>query len=258
MKKLLTITAITLLLAFSNTLFAQELDRTGSILTKLGVQGYFPTAHENIKDSHGDLIIDRDDRIFKNKFKNAIGAEFSASYFLTNNFAAELGISYTEYKAASHSFPDAFTYLYSRDGTPKISTTLKIKSIPVNFILQYHTPTLGIFQPYVGAGYSYAFLKGNHYYKTPIISEIQFLDKIRIKSKDAHGPVAQIGSNFDLGNNFGLNVDVKYFWLKPRYTISADRSIYVFGKESNYHSLSRSYKTKLNPVTVTLGLNYRF
>lgn len=211
MKKILSIATFTFLLLLSNNLVAQELGRTASILTKIGIQGAFPTAKENVKDpSTGILIEDDNDQIFKNKFKNAIGAEFSATYFITNNFAAELGISYTEYKSTSKSFPTAFAeeYFLVSQNLP----TLKTKSIPLNFILQYHTPTLGIFQPYIGAGYSYAFLHSRlshtHIQSSPIAS---LTNKMTIKAKNDQGAVAQIGSNFDLGNNFGLNLDVNIF-----------------------------------------------
>lgn len=220
MKKFLVGCAIsTSLLAFSGLASAQEISREGSVLTKVGVQGIFPTAHTKETDADGNVT--------KMKYKNSTGVELSATYFFTDNFAAELGASYTQYKLKAKGYSD----------------TLKTNAAPVTLMLQYHTPTYGAASPYFGAGYSYAFLrlKKAKDYSTA---------NIKFKAKHVSGPVLQVGSNFDLGEGFGLNLDVKQFWLKPKYTLSIVNENGVLAKSKARY--------KMNPTVVSLGVTYKF
>ncbi|AIL65127.1 Outer membrane protein W [Rickettsiales bacterium Ac37b] len=210
MKKFLVGCAIsTSLLAFSGVASAQEITREGSVFTKIGVQGIFPTAENKSKDAAGNVAK-------KSKFKNAVGVELAGTYFFTDNFAAELGVSYTQYKLKN--------VVGSTD-------TLKTNAVPVTLMLQYHTPTFGFASPYVGAGYSYAFLQ----------SKKNKESTVKRKAKNVSAPVLQVGSNFDLGESFGLNLDVKQFWLKPKYKVA-----------------DKKEKYKMNPTVVTLGVTYKF
>ncbi|MFV9880180.1 MAG: OmpW family protein [Rickettsiales endosymbiont of Dermacentor nuttalli] len=213
MKKFLVGCAIsTSLLAFSGLASAQEVTREGSVLTKVGIQGVFPTTANN-KNKHSATAQ-------KSKFKNTAGVELAATYFFTDNFATEFGISYTQYK------------LKNVLGS---TNTLKTNAIPITLMLQYHTPSFGFASPYVGAGYSYAFL---HSKKDKALA-------VKTKAKNVSAPVLQVGSNFDLDNDFGINLDVKQFWLKPKYSRTVN-------------GVKETKKYKMNPTVVTLGLTYKF
>ncbi|MFV9875163.1 MAG: OmpW family protein [Rickettsiales endosymbiont of Dermacentor nuttalli] len=130
------------------------------------------------------------------------------------------------------------------------SSSLKTKSFPVTLMLQYHTPTFGFLQPYVGTGYSYSFFKNKNTY---IVYNGSTIDStFRIKPKNTGTAVVQVDSNFDLRQNLGVNFDVKYSWLKPKYKVSYTNAV------DTTKSYSKTHKVKVNPVTVTLGLTYKF
>ncbi|AIL65128.1 Outer membrane protein W [Rickettsiales bacterium Ac37b] len=243
MNKLLTGCAIsTVLLTLGSGVSAQEITREGNILTKLGVQGIFPTTHSKYTvENHP---------VFKNKFKNSAGVELSAGYFFTDNFAADLSVGYTEYKLKNNSFKDALIMEALGEVPANFNSSIKTKAFPVTLMLQYHTPTYGAFQPYVGAGYSYNFFKNKHTYT---YEDIFMKATFRVKPKNVGTPVIQVGSNFDLGQNLGVNFDVKYSWLRPKYKLSSETTT-LLRSISEY----KTYKAKMNPVVVTLGLTYKF
>lgn len=244
MNKLLTSCAISaLLLTIGSSVSAQEISREGSLFGRLGAVGIFPTAHSKYTVAGYP--------VFKTKYKNSAGVELGAGYFFTDNFAADLSVGYTEYKLKNNGYRDALltqTFGQLPDG---VKNTIKTKSFPATLMLQFHTSAYGVASPYVGAGYSYNFTKKKHSH-TYNINGVEAT--YRMKPKNVGTPVVQLGSNFDLGQNLGLNVDVKYSWLKPKYKVYSEITPLLGTKRID----QRTYKVKTNPVVVTVGLTYKF
>jgi len=108
-----------------------------------------------------------------------------------------------------------------------------IKALPPSLLLQYHFTELGAFKPYVGAGVNYTF-----FYNTSNI-----LGGAAAVERNSRGVAGQVGFDYMFTKNLGVNVDVKY--------IKMDTDVSVSG-------LGKIGTLNLNPVTVGVGVTYRF
>lgn len=107
-----------------------------------------------------------------------------------------------------------------------------IKALPPSLLLQYHFTDLGLAKPYVGAGINHTmFFERNN-----ILAGAAQVDR------SSTGLALQAGVDFAIDRNWSVNVDVKRINMDTRVRVNnAD-----IGKLS------------LNPVTVGVGLGYRF
>lgn len=142
--------------------------------------------------------------------------EIDLSYFITKNIAAELVLTYPQ---------DININVGGRkEGT--------ISALPPSLILQYHFTDLGAFKPYVGLGVNYTiFYKRNN-----------ILNGAAEVSNSSVGVVGQIGVDYMLDKNWGLNVDLKYIQMTTDVSVGG----------------SKVGSVNLNPLTVGVGVAYRF
>ena len=108
----------------------------------------------------------------------------------------------------------------------------QIQALPPSLLIQYHFTDLGAFKPYVGAGVNYT-----HFYKTHNI-----LDGAANVDNDSWGLVGQIGMDYQVNKNWSINVDAKYVQMATDVHLGA----------------SNIGKLDLNPVTLGVGVGYRF
>ena len=146
--------------------------------------------------------------------------EFDVSYFFTKNIAAELVLTY----------PQTVTI---NAGSNSIGT---VKALPPSLVLQYHFTDFGAFKPYLGAGVNYTifsnrnnlWLGGNQY----------------TVDSSSFGAVGQVGMDYMLDKNWGLNVDVKYISMNTNVSsVSTGTSV---------------GKLNLSPWTPAVGVTYKF
>lgn len=114
-------------------------------------------------------------------------------------------------------------------GSTKIG---QIQALPPSLLIQYHFTDLGAFKPYVGAGVNYT-----HFYKTHNI-----LDGAANVDSDSWGLVGQIGMDYVLNKNWSINVDAKYVQMATDVHLGS----------------TNIGKLDLNPVTLGVGVGYRF
>ena len=143
--------------------------------------------------------------------------EVDVSYFFNKNVAAELILTVPQTQTVNST---AAGYL----GT--------IKHLPPTLTLQYHFTDFNGFKPYVGAGINYTiFYKRNN-----------ILDGAASVSDSSVGVVGQLGFDYMLDKNWGLNVDLKYIQMATKVYVGGDKVGTV----------------NLNPLAVGLGVSYRF
>ncbi len=141
--------------------------------------------------------------------------EVDVSYFFTKNIATELVLTYPQ------------TVNINVGGAA--SGTLK--ALPPTLLLQYHFTELGQIKPYVGVGVNYtSFTSAN------------ILNGGASVNASSTGFAAQIGFDYMLDKNWGLNADLKYIQIKTD----------VFAGGANLGQLG------LNPTVASAGLTYRF
>ena len=152
--------------------------------------------------------------------KNQVIPEFDVSYFFTKNIATELVLSYPQ----------------QVNLTAGGSQAGKISALPPSLLLQYHFTDLGAFVPYVGAGINYTIFGNRQNF--PLLNNSVTVDQSSV------GFVAQIGADYMLDKNWGLNVDLKYA------TMSTNISSVSSG--ANLGQLT------LNPLMPAVGVTYKF
>ena len=154
---------------------------------------------------------------------NSVVPELDITYFFTRNIAAELILGVTPHDVK---------------GSGSLASLGKIGStwlLPPTVTLQYHFTEFGAFKPYVGAGPNYTFTFNNE-------NKGSFT---AFKVKNAPGFVVQAGFDYMLDKNWGLNVDVKKYWLRP------DATGTVGGNPV-------TAKVRLDPWLISTGITYRF
>ncbi|GAB1235392.1 OmpW/AlkL family protein [Ferrigenium sp. UT5] len=140
--------------------------------------------------------------------------EVDFSYFITPNIAAELVLTTPQ------------SVDIKNDGT-KLGS---VRALPPSLLLQYHVTELGAFKPYVGLGLNYTIFSSRNVGTTA-----------RVDSSSL-GLAAQVGADYMLDKNWGINADLKY--------IQMDTKVKAGG--SSIGTLD------LNPITVGAGVTYRF
>ena len=153
------------------------------------------------------------------KAANKVIPEFDVSYFFTKNIAAELVLTY----------PQTININYTANQTNLGS----IKALPPSLLLQYHFTDLGALKPYVGAGVNYTIFSNRNNLSNGAYS----VDSSSV------GAVGQVGADYMLDKNRGLNIDVKYATMSTNVTTAAG----VNGG-----------KLTLNPWMPSVGVAYKF
>jgi len=151
------------------------------------------------------------------KAKDQIIPELDVSYFFTKNIAAELVLTYPQ-------------SIQIDAGGNKLGT---IKALPPSLLLQYHFTDFGAFKPYVGAGVNYTIFSSRNNLSGGAYSV----------DSASFGAVGQVGMDYMLDKNWGLNVDLKYATMSTNVTTAA-------GVDGG--------KLTLNPWMPAVGVTYKF
>jgi outer membrane protein len=157
------------------------------------------------------------------KAKNQVIPEFDVSYFFTKNIAAELVLTW----------PQQVNITYGAGS----ANAGKITALPPSLLLQYHFTELGAFKPYVGAGVNYTIF-GNRQNFPALGNQAQV-------DQSSFGFAGQVGMDYMIDKNWGLNVDVKYITMSTNVTGSGGLA-------------GQSGKLTLNPWTPGVGVTYKF
>ena len=149
------------------------------------------------------------------------------SYFFNKNFALELFCCFSKHSV------DLTV------GGVNQGEIAKSWIFPPILTLQYHFTGLGIFKPYVGVGAQYI-----RFFNEKTGGNI--LGATSVNFNDAFGPAVQAGIDVELGRGWYLNADVKKAWLETN------------GDWRNTAIGHVNAKAALDPMTVSLGIGYRF
>jgi outer membrane protein len=152
--------------------------------------------------------------------KNKTIPEFDITYFFNKNIAAELVLTY----------PQKVDVRAGALGNAKIA---EVKALPPTLLLQYHFTDFGPLKPYVGAGVNYTKFSS---YKDQSGGLNTSADK------SSAGLAAQVGADYMLTKNWGINLDVKYINIKTE--------VYAAGAHIGHLDLS--------PIATSVGVTYKF
>lgn len=145
--------------------------------------------------------------------------ELDFTYMLTNNWGAELILATTKHDVAG------------TRGAVAGADVGEVRLLPPTLTLQYHFAPRAKVRPYAGIGVNYT-----HFYDEKAGSGLGA--GASVDYKDSWGLAAQGGLDIDMGNNWFVNLDVKYIDIDTTLTItggavpgttSVDINPWVFG-----------------------------
>jgi outer membrane protein len=151
---------------------------------------------------------------------NSVVPELDITYFFTRNIAVELVLGVTP-----HNVKGAGTLAGARIGSAWL--------LPPTLMLQYHFTDLGAFKPYVGVGVNY----------TVFFNEKAKGGFTSFDLKDSFGLALQVGFDYMIDKNWGINFDVKKIFLEPKVKVNNGLI---------------SGKVKIDPWLIGTGITYRF
>ena len=158
------------------------------------------------------------------KAQNRWIPEFDVSYFFTKNIAAELVLTWPQQ-----------INIYGNLGAGQQNVG-KITALPPSLIAQYHFTDLGAIKPYIGAGINYTIF-GNRQNFPAASNSVQV-------EPSSVGFVGQVGADYMLDKNWGLNLDLKY--------VTMATNVQAVAGGANLGKLT------LNPWIPAVGVTYKF
>ena len=163
---------------------------------------------------------DKDSTPLNLSLSNKTIPEVDVSYFFSPNVAAELILTYPQ----KHDL---------RSNGAKIGT---LKHLPPTLLAQYHFTQFGKFKPYLGAGVNYTRFSSVNF-DPAVVAALQPSIK-----KNSWGLALQAGFDYQLDQNWSLNLDVKKVQIKT--------DVRSFGNKVG--------SFKADPLLVGVGVGYRF
>ncbi|MBL4764077.1 MAG: outer membrane beta-barrel protein [Colwellia sp.] len=218
MKK--SLLAIALLSSLSTMAFANQ---AGDILVRGGATMVSPDSGKAavfLDGADSGLQVSVDDN-------TQLGLNFV--YFFDKNWAIEL--------LAATPF-DHDIKLHNGDTTTLLADT---KQLPPTLSALYYFDTGSAFKPYVGLGINYTIFFDNSF--TGTYSDAGFSD---LKLDNSFGIAAQVGADYDLGDNWSVNVSARYI------DISTDATFKVGGSVNGLAAVD------VNPMVYSVMLGYTF
>ncbi|WP_440996527.1 OmpW/AlkL family protein [Arhodomonas sp. SL1] len=154
---------------------------------------------------------------------------FTVSYFMTDNVAVEL--------------LGAFPFEHDIEGTGMLDgvDVGSTKHLPPTLSLQYHFDTGTQFRPYAGIGVNYT-----RFFDKDVDGDTKALGFTRLDLDDSWGLAGQVGVDYELGNRWLLNADIRYIDIDTDATLKGPGDARA------------TMDVDIDPWVYTLGVGYRF
>jgi len=157
------------------------------------------------------------------------GLGITAGYFVTDNVAIELLAS------------TVFEHDLSIEGGALDGTELgSVEHLPPTLSVQYHFDLESAFRPYVGLGINYTIFSDED-----VDSEAAAAGVTDIDVDDSAGLAAQVGVDYELGNGWLLNADLRYIDIEAEFTVKTATG-------------STDVDVDIDPWVTSIGFGYRF
>lgn len=176
---------------------------------------------------------------------NTVIPEIDISYFFTPNIALELILGVTPHRIKGKE---------ALAGLDIGETWL----LPPTLTLQYHFTNFGAFKPYIGGGVNYTVFFNSSGANTPAVPALTQtigvpLTMTNLSLDNAFGFAAQVGFDYMITKNVGVNVDVKKLWLQTDWHGAVSTPIIAGGAP-----LASFGKVDLDPWLIGGGVTYKF
>ncbi len=118
--------------------------------------------------------------------------------------------------------------------------------LPPTLMLQYHFTDFGAFKPYVGAGVNYTMFFSQS--SAGAMAPGGALAYNRFSVAPAAGVALQVGFDYMINRNWGINVDVKKIFLKSTFKYTDTTGLLA----------TTSGRVTIDPWLISTGITYRF
>lgn len=206
---------------------AMAQDSNGNFMVRL--QGTGIITQDSVKSLNSSNLGDLKALGFDASVSNEFVPTATLTYFFNKNLAVELLCCFAKHDVEL-SGPNA-----ALNGS-----VASMWIFPPALTLQYHFTGMGAFKPYVGVGAQYI-----HYFDEKLADNK--LNAQSVNFSDSFGVILQAGVDFQIGNGWYLNADIKKSWLDTEVT----------WKGSTVANTVTS-KVDVDPLIVSAGLGYRF
>lgn len=204
--------------------------QTGDLLVRGRIINISPDSSSDDVTSNGTTVPDTSVEV-----ESGYSLDLDFTYMFTPNIGAELLLDLS----SKHDVTAKGNTLASLAPGNIMSTRV----LPPALILQYHPTPDALFAPYVGFGINYTYF----FDESATDSLNHGLNGVSSPSLDASfGWVAQFGADYDLGNEWFLNADLKYMTIATTATFNSG----ALG--------SVSVDVDINPWVIGLGIGKRF
>lgn len=204
--------------------------QTGDLLVRGRIINISPDSSSDDVTSNGTTVPDTSVEV-----ESGYSLDLDFTYMFTPNIGAELLLDLS----SKHEVTAKGNTLASLAPGNIMSTRV----LPPALILQYHPTPDAWFSPYVGLGLNYTYF----FDESATDSLNNGLKGVSAPSLDASfGWVTQFGADYDLGNEWFLNADLKYMAIGTTATFNSG----ALG--------SVSVDVDINPWVIGLGIGKRF
>ncbi|HEX5513712.1 MAG TPA: OmpW family outer membrane protein [Gammaproteobacteria bacterium] len=162
---------------------------------------------------------------------NDVKPSFTVTYMVTDAIGVEL----------LGAFPFEHEVDASGGALAGLGHIADVQHLPPTLSLQYHFQA-GAFRPYVGAGLNYTF-----FFEEEASSSLKAAGFNKASLKESFGYSLQLGADYELGNNWLVNADLRYIDIETEARLSGPGG--ATGKVDNI---------ELNPIVFTLAVGKRF
>jgi outer membrane protein len=167
---------------------------------------------------------------------NAYTLDIDFTYMFTPNLGVELLLDLS----SEHEVNSEGSLLQTLAPGNVITTRV----LPPALILQYHFIPEGVIRPYAGAGFNYTYFFDEKA-TSSLNSGLGGVSGVSLDS--SFGWVVQLGADYEMGNEWFLNADLKYMAIDTTAT---------FSNPSNLGDVS--VDVDINPWVIGLGVGKRF
>ncbi|MBT5230882.1 MAG: OmpW family protein [Methylococcales bacterium] len=205
--------------------FAYE---AGDILVRARIINVMPNDDSSDLSLNGTNIALTDVQV-----NNNLSLDIDFTYMITPHWGAELLLDIS----SKHT-------VRSKGATLKTlaSKIADVRVLPPSLIMQYHFLPNSNFRPYAGIGINYT-----HFFDEDLDSDATdgAIAASGLELDDSWGLVGQIGADYDVGNDWFLNIDLKYIDIDT---------------EANFNGLGGKLKANvdIDPWVFGIGIGTRF
>lgn len=195
-------------------------------------------------DDSSDVITAGGAPVFGDNSRVAVDSNTQLGLRATYMFNSHIGLGLLAATPFEHNISGAGDLA----GVGKLGET---KHLPPTLTLQYFPmPSTSAFQPFVGVGVNYTTFFEEK--TTDTVAGALGVDSTSLKLDDSVGVAVEVGMDYMLSENFGLNAAI--WWAD----INTDAAITAYDAAGNVVARTDKFDVEIDPMVYMVGFTYKF